>query len=831
MKNSIYILVLGILTLASCSLKEEFPSKNGQDGCVEFVVRPSSFNVCNVSSPQTKSAYTDPAYTGDQLTALEKKIVNAYFLIFRPDGQLYQAADQLTVTNSVITEYPKIKADALNADITACFIANVPESYINSIENINDLSTKPLPLEYASYESTGYVGIPSLNGTPCFPMFGMYIGPLTTDKPQVQISLKRLFAKVQVDLSMDMYENGLDPILEALGLPTGGLSNTYFNLKELTVTNLPRKVILAPLEDSNQESPWATTDTEDNVDDFFLSPQTVEVMQEVWDIRSVEAGVNTSFSFTCYVPEYALIPTESNNNQANKAALYNKDTQHPVHISLSGLFRRYDNTNAEVTYNIFLGENNSDSFSLFRNNFYKNNVVLDGSGHLNFGADNRVQKHPLNLVEVYGESSNCYIITVDGDYVIDTYAGAFSNIAANTPKVTGTPEAWSDGNNTVSCKLDEEDPTKIIVSISPKSGASAIAEGNAVISIPDGWSWHLWIVPASDNDQLFNAFLGTLQEQTYEVTNAVALNRNLGAASPTDAGAYYKWGAKEPFFNGAYKGVVTTASTWAGDGKQTTDPCPPGYKVPSTPIWMSYSDWEETTASQLGGVLSLLGSDYFTYGLSLSEYIRYPYSYYILSNGTMSENTSEYVPFQEGKTYQVTGMGREGSITYSFLGQSVSVPKLARDLFTITKMNILVSNKEGRIWCSSSGNPGYFYYTHKSLDISTIQDEEGLNEIVQIVEFRHQRQIVEGYSINLRNIREVIKAVANGNLTDAFLEGLASGWTPLTDVSNPTMTSNDKLSLMAKLLRDISDVNITNFETTTESVNQAEGLQVRCVKE
>ena len=831
-----YITITIAVFISISCIKEEMNSSDiAHSDYVEFIARPTSMTCHDVASGQTKAFAED-------LTDIEKRIENAFFLLFAPDGSLVDEYDKLNVENNVIPTPEKKKLEVSNSNLTACFIANVPESFVEDIDHVDDLTNVPLQLTYAPRSETGYIGIPMMDvkGTPtkpgddvkCFPMIGIYSGKLTKDNTTIQIPLKRLFAKVQVDLSMDMYENGLDPILKALGLPTGGLSNTYFNLKELTVTNLPRKVILAPLEASNQESPWATTDTEDNVDDFFLSPQTVEVMQEVWDIRSVEGGVNTSFSFTCYVPEYALIPTESNNNQANKAALYNKDTQHPVHISLSGLFRRYDNTNAEVTYNIFLGENNSDSFSLFRNNFYKNNVVLDGSGHLNFGADNRVQKHPLNLVEVYGESSNCYIITVDGDYVIDTYAGAFSNIAANTPKVTGTPEAWSDGNNTVSCKLDEEDPTKIIVSISPKSGASAIAEGNAVISIPGGWSWHLWIVPASDNDQLFNAFLGTLQEQTYEVTNAVALNRNLGAASPTDAGAYYKWGAKEPFFNGAYKGVVTTPSTWAGDGKQTTDPCPPGYKVPSTPIWMSYSDWEETTASQLGGVLSLLGSDYFTYGLSLSEYIRYPYSYYILSNNTLNDNKTDYLPFQNG--YSFTGLGQSGTISINLI-REYNLPRLAEDKFTITKMKVLVSSQEGRLWYSSSGDPGYFYYTHKELDISNLS-EENFDDILVIEEYKHERRYATGYTLpsSLSQALKVISNILRGEITDAvleLLESMVSGWSEYEEIK-PSMSDNDKTVLLGELLTIAREgVNFTEFDMITESIEQSEGYQVRCVRD
>lgn len=698
MKNSIYILVLGILTLASCSLKEEFPLENGQDGCVEFVVKPSSFNVCNVSSPQTKSAYTDPAYTGDQLTALEKKIVNAYFLIFRPDGQLYQVADELTITNSVITEYPKIKADALNADITACFIANVPESYINSIENINDLSTKPLPLEYVSYESTGYVGIPSLNGTPCFPMFGMYIGPLTTDKPQVQISLKRLFSKMEFNLRVDM-----TPGIEWNGQDVG-LSHSAeakFTLFDYTISNLPKQILLisktsdGALTDVITESPWG-----DNPAGYaFMDNQNVNFGSAtplIFDKDNVLEPQATKelYTFYCYVPEYVLLPNGNEddysiltqNRERFKPLLFN-DGQKPVYLTLNGRLAQQDGTFSNVKYKVYLGENNFDSFSMFRNNLYKNNLTIKGSEHLSNDdgdLDHRVEILPLNLVEAYGQAANCYIISLPGTYEIDTYKGVVKNLSSAT-KMQGKSAGvvWNtNANNSITASLSA-DKTKVIVNVAGNSN-KAVEPGNALVALygEDGsisWSWHIWCC-SDDNRADKPAFLDKYVDDAGAYNGYQVMDRALGATdmggwtlgdyklTMWNDGLYYQWGRKDPLrlnadgttvfddasdtsdgtssgasyansirnpkafysdWTGTYTSEDTDASGWSAD-KSVNDPCPPGYKVPANTIWRS----KNPDATQKLPVLNtkLTNAERYTYNTSqlsltgsASTFIFYPY--------------------------------------------------------------------------------------------------------------------------------------------------------------------------------------------------------------
>ena len=144
-------------------------------------------------------------------------------------------------------------------------------------------------------------------------------------------------------------------------------------------------------------------------------------------------------------------------------------------------------------------------------------------------------------------------------------------------------------------------------------------------------------------------------------------------------------------------------------------------------------------------------------------------------------------------------------------------------------MEILVSNKEGRIWCLSSGNPGYFYYTHKSLNIDALTDADALDNIIRITKLKHERRVATKYTLSYSS--DILKQLTTGNFTDAFLQSIAT-WGPYETLPTPVLTDNDRLTMMADLLTTARNgVNVTNFEIRTESVNQTEGYQIRCVKE
>ena len=82
----------------------------------------------------------------------------------------------------------------------------------------------------------------------------------------------------------------------------------------------------------------------------------------------------------------------------------------------------------------------------------------------------RVEILPLNLVETYGQSANCYIISLPGTYEIDTYKGVVKNLSSAT-KMQGKSAGvvWNtNANNSITASLSA-DKTKVIVNVCGKS--------------------------------------------------------------------------------------------------------------------------------------------------------------------------------------------------------------------------------------------------------------------------------------------------------------------------------------------------------------------------
>ncbi len=165
-------------------------------------------------------------------------------------------------------------------------------------------------------------------------------------------------------------------------------------------------------------------------------------------------------------------------------------------------------------------------------------------------------------------------------------------------------------------------------------------EGNALVAVKDTdnrilWSWHIWVTDAPE-------------EHTY-VTNEgktfVVMDRYLGSTSGVIAengGAlYYQWGRKDPFkFNGSGLDVsfrtpfanlseavsapmdypqgddwVTDMSTslWSTTMKTIYDPCPDGWRVPSSEIWSGIRRLQDLDGDGYGVVFGFADTDSFWY--------------------------------------------------------------------------------------------------------------------------------------------------------------------------------------------------------------------------
>lgn len=760
--------IIAALASVSCSLKENWdPVGAGHDGYVEFVVRPTSFISYDLSGAQTKAF-------AEGLTDIEKRVHNAFFLIFDINGNLYGEYQALGVdkTSGVISSH-KLKLEVSNADITACVIANVPESIVKQIKTIDDLATKPLSLQYATVSEAGYFGVPKidLNYTPttstaddtmCFPMVGIYKGPLKSDNATIQIPLKRLFAKVNVTLSMDMGTNLLEGVLggalnDYIGDILGGLQigntaeNARFDINGYSLHNLPTQVRLAEYprtEDGSQptvESAWVKESGKfENHLNMTLDDPTI------YDKSNPSETVKKTFSFSFYTPEYALLPdaakVNASSNQTNperfKATLFDA-SKHPLSLSIEGRLHDHGGTYADVIYNVYFGEDNFDSFSLFRNNQYNNTLTIKGAGHLSKGEtiDNRVEVLPLNLVDAYDQAANCYIVSIPGTYELDTYKGAIKNITASSPKASGTPvTVWNESTNTITYDTEKSKDGLIVFTVDNSTGN--IQPGNAVIAAKSGddiqWSWHLWFCkPDSRPDN--NDY-----QHNYPTSGAKVMNRSLGATEaiadellrPLTAlgydlaiwsnGLYYQWGRKDPLVLGSDNKIAKTASSatyansiknpdtfytdWRGeytnetvgwtDTKSTNDPCPPGYKVPAYTIWRDVNN--STGMEDLFSLVPNLGYPYnLNASIDVSHNVVYPYSSFVSTNGTLSPEKSD--------SRDVLVEGYEYTTTLSH--------KKYTDVVVHLKFDVI----DGAIWSNRINTSAHFDYSTLNLtDLSSI---------------------------------------------------------------------------------------------------------------
>lgn len=682
MKNSIIYITLIILlgSLCSCSLEEAYTPVT-TEGTVEFVPRLTNFNGVNIGT----KAGGDNGETLDVETA----IYNAFLLLFKPDGKDEGAGDLISLieinTDAQGNAYPqKVPTRLFEGleSITACYIANVPKTFVAGIDNISKLSDAVLELQYPENS----IGVPPLldrdnnpdtdNNVHAIPMFGMD----EIAKPNIgavsEIHVKRLFAKVIVNISVSM---------------TSGLlqsPDAFYDFKSYTLANVPKRVNLKSIDIDEDNSSWFTG----GQDGSFAEKLTISVQNgKVYD-TDADDSKKKSHTFSFYVPEYILQPTEykdatyesDKENQKYKPSLIPQGAL-PISLTINGILRDNNNQDTSVSYIIYLGGDAYDDFRSLRNTCYTHNIKIMGTDHIT-DDEASVETPPLNLVDMYGQSANCYIISNTGRYQLDTYKGVIKNITSSTPKLRGTPKTtpiWNVSENVITI-ITEDGATnedKIIFTVNGDTPGGDISVGNALLALTDKdgnvlWSWHLWF-NAPNNRADLEENLDKYPDNNGNWNNLYMMNRALGATSAIDLdltgwitslngflwsdGLYYQWGRKDPLrsnsntidssnSNATYSNSILNPTTlysgwttniegggWSVD-KSVNDPCPPGYKVPHSDIWRD-SNPDQTGISIGNQTISTTTQAAYTYHLSAfsndgtSTFVFYPYEGHLDSSG------------------------------------------------------------------------------------------------------------------------------------------------------------------------------------------------------
>lgn len=242
--------------------------------------------------------------------------------------------------------------------------------------------------------------------------------------------------------------------------------------------------------------------------------------------------------------------------------------------------------------------------------------TLDGKASASCTVTVSGYAHDLSLEG----TANCYVIPEAGRYRFKCVRGNESSQLI--PNVARASVLWE---SNFKSSVQEGD---LISSVAYEDGAVVFqtgkdTKGNAVIAVHDAsdkilWSWHLWFCPHFVPENL---------QQTYN-DGTVWMDRNLGAsmdALSSSFGLMYQWGRKDPF-PGPYSNsgtlvpttvafhkeaasvgglmdyairnpmtLITTSESdvrwcsrednWTsfwGSTKTLYDPCPPGWRVPSS---------------------------------------------------------------------------------------------------------------------------------------------------------------------------------------------------------------------------------------------------------
>ena len=685
MRNSIiYIFVLCLLGLVCSCVEREFfepAPKVEKDTPVVFTAAPKGFVKTNVG---TRAGDEEDVEDGTfKVSRFENKIYNAYFMLFDNSG-LLRIKEKATIDEEGAVSY-NIGRDVLSIfdSFRICFVANISDSvYGDFVVNTTtwaDMQAYYFDVTYAPISETGCPGVPQktdLNDDGIYeyamPMFGSkeVNAPYNQELDYYAFQLERLFARVETHVS--------------LGIQRGTLNLTsqpQFTLTDCEIKNIPLSVPLLA-----QSGPTKCSDTSKGqvTSNPLPSYNLTTGLNRVLYTSSESSPDYRSFYF--YMPEHKLGNCGSNSSQSNKPDLVKNTNKRPTHLTFGGYLVGGDGASYTAEYNIYFGENATNSFDLSRNKLYKNYVRINGVN----SADHRVtidKDEEIKDVTRNGQTANCYIIGEEGTYMLPAYKGAYTDMSKAEMCEVGEDVVLACDNNNITITIDHDRSKQSTIVFSVDNSSDLLA-GNAVIGRVNAlgdviWSWHLWFIPetsfGSSTDDLGNPnrIGGLGSEKMYDKTTMA--DRNIGVNASlydiktwlpsTIVGTYYKYGHHNPYVvdvkynNGsAYHGLkADNYEPWNSSTKSKTDPCPPGYRVPPKSVWEG-SNHSNSTMQYYSGILGIQveAFSYWDDGstLDVTDDIYYPYGYMTPSGVHNKRSISQ--PFNLGSN--ITEKGTESTL-------------------------------------------------------------------------------------------------------------------------------------------------------------------------
>ena len=346
--------------------------------------------------------YSDLNRTNECSSAINIQRGNPTFLVDTEEGIL---ADLSGTSNTSMVYY-----DNSANDLGACkiyIVANAWHQLQNKVNTINTLTD----LESVIYDADATLSMPMIDDTHYrgFPMIGTHLtGSFNLEKDAnnegnavATIPLKKLYSKVNFTMQINANQ------IVANQIPK-------FTISKVEVFNVPKKAHLGREIDSNGKPVYGTTDTDDYITEMGISstythsdyyyycntgdgaqPFVIDQFKKTTIYHSTSSTTDDVIEFGFYMPEHKVTPNtitypenindefkqyykpvgvgESRNGDGTISA-----SKIATFVRIHGTYTDHNGQILGVKYDIYLGQNNTDDFTIKRNQLLNNKLIITG---------------------------------------------------------------------------------------------------------------------------------------------------------------------------------------------------------------------------------------------------------------------------------------------------------------------------------------------------------------------------------------------------------------------------------------------------------------------